>query len=982
MKFSKVDQKVNFPSLEKKILKTWEEEKVLEKYLGKNRNSSKKFRFLDGPITANNPMGVHHAWGRTLKDLWQRFYNMRGYKQRFQNGFDEQGLWVEVEVEKEIGIKTKKDIENLVENNSFESIAKFVNLCKERVKKYSRIQTQQSQRLGYFMNWDNSYHTSSDQNNYSIWQYLKRINQKGWLYKGRDTVPWCPRCGTAISQHEILTEEYQEISHKAVFVKYKLLGNLKGIKGEVFLLVWTTTPWTLPSNVAIAVNPELDYQIIDWESEIIDLISNSPQGEESQRGIFVVARNRTKFIFKDLEKDEILKTIKGSELMDLQYQGVFDELPALKGVKHKVVASKDLVTEEEGTGLVHIAPGAGEEDFDLAQEEKLPVIASIDESANYIQGFGDLTGKNAKDSPDLVIEKLKEKGTLFKIEDYPHRYPICWRCKTELVWRVVDEWYISMDRKDPAGGKTYRQMMKEVIKDINWIPKWGYDRELDWLNNMHDWLISKKRYWGLALPIWECKKCGNFEVVGSKEELKEKAVTGREEFEGNSPHRPWVDQVKIKCSRCGEETSRIPDVGNPWLDAGIVPFSTLKYFEDKDYWQEWFPVDFITESFPGQFKNWFYSLIAMSTVLAEAAPFNNLLGHGQVRDERGEEMHKSKGNSIEFNEAADEIGVDVMRWLYLRTKPEHNVNFGYHVADEIRRLFLLRFWNVYVFFTTYAILDKWSPKKGKFAPNNVLDKWILSRLNGNIKNITGALDGLSNRRFDATDAIGYAEVFVSDLSNWYVRRIRDRVGPTVKNGEDKDDAYQTLWQVLVTFSKVLAPMVPFVSEEVYKNLTGEESVHLANWPEYRKDLYNAKLEDQMNAAQKIVEEAHSQRKEKKIKVRQPLASLTYNGPDKLSEEVCRVIADEVNVKRIEFSKKSSSIKVNLDVSLTDDLVEEGNARDLVRNIQDLRKNEGLALDDKITVLAPSWPKDFEEVIKQETLAENIVESETLKIRKN
>jgi len=976
MRFSKVDQKVNFPELERKILKEWDKKKILECYLKKNIDNAQKFRFLDGPITANNPMGVHHAWGRTLKDLWQRFYNMRGYKQRFQNGFDEQGLWVEVEVEKDIGVKTKKDIENLVKGNVFESIAKFVNLCKERVKKYSKIQTQQSLRLGYFMDWDNSYHTSSDQNNYSIWQYLKLINNKGWLYKGKDTVPWCPRCGTAISQHEILTEEYQEITHKAIYVKYPLIG-----KKNEFLLVWTTTPWTLPGNSAIAVNPDLEYQGLEVNGDLVWLAKDCWQ--------------RLKCILQSADlSGRILKSkvvhLYGREMIGWQYEGPFDNLDRVKKERerdnfHKIVPSDELVNAEEGTGLVHIAPGAGEEDYKLGKEQNIPTIELIDEGAFYIDGLGEFSGKNAKKHPEVILDYLErhEKGKFFQaVENYIHRYPVCWRCKTELVWRVVEEWYISMDKSDLETGETYRQMMKRVIKDVNWIPKWGYDRELDWLDNMHDWLISKKRYWGLALPIWECKKCGAFCVIGSKEELEEKACEGWEKFEGNSPHRPWVDQVKIKCEKCSEKISRITDVGSPWLDAGIVPFSTLNYFEDKNYWKEWFPVDFITESFPGQFKNWFYSLIAMSTALEKTVPFRNLLGYGQVRDEKGEEMHKSKGNSIEFNEAADQIGVDVMRWLYLRSKPEHNVNFGYHVADEIRRLFLLRLWNVYVFFTNYALIDEWKPEKNKFTPENVLDRWILSRLNGNIKNITNALDGLSNRKFDAADAIGYAEIFIFDLSNWYVRRIRDRVGPTVEDGKDKDDAYQTLWQVLVTFSKLLAPMTPFISEEIYINLTGEESVHLTNWPEFRETLYNPKLEQQMEIAQEIVEEAHAQRKAKQLKVRQPLRLLTYEGLEKLPDEISKLIGDEVNIKKVIFSKVTPAIKVTLDINLNENLIEEGQARDLVRQVQELRKNEKLALNDKITVFSPSWPKKFEKVIKKETLASSIIKSESLKIKKN
>src|SRR3990172_3618975 len=449
-----VKQNINFPELEREILNRWQEKGIVRKYLEKNKNSKEKFSFLDGPITANNPMGVHHAWGRTYKDLWQRFWNMRGYKQRFQNGFDEQGLWVEVEVEKELRFKNKKDIEKF-------GIDKFVVLCKERVKKFSAIQTEQSKRLGYFMDWDNSYHTSSEENNYAIWKFLKVCHQKGYLYKGRDSVPWCPRCGTAISQHEILTEEYQEITHKAVYVKYRVKSQLsnipprarlaKGGNGQLFLLVWTTTPWTLPSNVAIAVNPELKYGFwkINGESLIIESTIAKSLGFNQRPP----------------------KLLKGKELVGLTYEGVFDELPALKGVKHKIVADKDLVTAEEGTGLVHIAPGAGEEDFDLAKKENLPVIESIDEGANYIDGFGELTGQNAKDNPDLVIEKLQEKKALFKIENYQHRYTTCWRCKTELVWRVVNEWYIAMDRKSKderlktKDEMTLRQQMVDVAKE-------------------------------------------------------------------------------------------------------------------------------------------------------------------------------------------------------------------------------------------------------------------------------------------------------------------------------------------------------------------------------------------------------------------------------------------------------------------------------------------------------------------------------------
>ena len=961
LKFQPADPKHDFIAMEKRLLDYWYSEGIVKKYLTKNKNSKKKFSFLDGPITANGPMGVHHAWGRTYKDLWQRFYNMRGFKQRFQNGFDEQGLWVEVGVERELGIKSKKEIEHLVNGDIFASVAKFVDLCKERVKKYSTVQTEQSKRLGYFMDWGNSYHTSSDENNYAIWNFLKVCHQKGYLYEGRDSVPWCPRCGTAVSQHEILTEEYKEITRKAVYIKYQIA---KSKKQKEFLLVWTTTPWTLPSNVAIAVNPELDYSQVLVENELFWLASSLKS--------------------KLLPRAKEVKRVKGRTLLGIEYFGIFEGFKAVAGVKHKVVGSVDLVTAEEGTGLVHIAPGAGEEDFDLAQKESLPVIASIDESANYIGGFGQLTGKNAKKDPALVIDKLVESGVLFKTEDYTHRYPVCWRCKTELVWRVVDEWYIAMDRipQDAPRGKlnTLREQMIEVAKKVRWIPEFGLERELDWLKNMQDWLISKKRYWGLALPIWECSSCGYFDVIGSRDELKEKAVAGWEKFAGHTPHRPWIDEVKLRCFQCQSVVARISDVGSPWLDAGIVPFSTMP--------KDWFPAEFITESFPGQFKNWFYSLIAMSTVLAQTNPFKTVLGFATLLDEKGEEMHKSKGNAIEFNEAADKIGVDIIRWMYLSQNPVNNLLFGYHKADDIRRRFYLIFWNVYVFFVTYANLDHWQPKpilnlklvaNANFASQkkilNVLDRWILSRFAGLVGTVTGSLSN-----YNAHLSCAAIEDFVvADLSTWYLRRSRERVGPTVTESDGKDSFYTTLYIILLNLCKLVAPFIPFIAEEIFINLTGYKSVHLSNYPRPGTFKINKQLEEQMEKAREVVTAAHAVRKSNRIKVRQPLTSLTYGSEKRLDFEIEQIIAKEINVKKV-VCKPDQKELVVLDIRITSLLKEEGEVRELVRKIQELRKQAGCNLDQKITIVAPKWPKKFEKFILRQTLAEKIENGKLLKIK--
>ena len=975
--FDQVDYGINFPESESKLLDSWHKKGLVKKYLRKNNNSKKIFSFIDGPITANNPMGVHHAWGRTYKDLWQRFNNMRGYKQRFQNGFDCQGLWVEVEVEKDLGLKNKKEIENLIHGDRTASIAKFVDLCRERVFKYANIQTEQSKRLGYFMDWDNSYYTLSDDNNYMIWHFLKKCHEKGLIYKGRDSVPWCPRCGTAISQHEMLTEDYKEAVHESVFFALPVLNK------DFSILVWTTTPWTIPANVAVAVHPDWVYKVwqdnSDGRKYLILSAGNWPEESKPlERTFSLLSESKgVKADFKEVE------SFTGSKLVEsnLHYSGPFDNLPVVQNAKrenentfHSIIPAKDLVTAEEGTGIVHIAPGAGTEDFALGKEFKLPVIAPIDEEANYFEGFDFLSDKNAKKHPELVIDYLKQEKKEYFVatHQYKHRYPACWRCKTELVWRVVDEWYIAID--------PVRSDMKKVTKKIKWIPEFGLKRELDWLNNMHDWLISKKRYWGLALPIWECNKCGKFELIGSYEELKSRSVEGWNKFEGHTPHKPWIDEVKIKCATCGEISERIPDVGNPWLDAGIVPFSTITkgnfgkplYWSDFKEWEKWFPADFVTESFPGQFKNWFYSLIAMSTVLENRLPFKTVLGFATLLAEDSRPMHKSWGNAIEFNEGAEKIGVDVMRWMYVRQNPSENLLFGYKVADETRRKFHLKLWNVYNYFVTYANLDGWVPS-GKLShirvgkTKNLLDKWILIRLSQVVEKVTHYLDN-----YDAYKASGEIEEFIDDLSNWYVRRSRDRTGFATISISDRDDFYKTSYYVLVTISKLLAPFTPFISEFIYTNLTKEESVHLTNWSTDKIQV-DENLLTEMVKVRELVERIHSERKKLGIPVRQPLATVLISSDyRKLASDLEKILLDEVNVKKVSWIK-SGTLKIKLDTKITPELAEEANLRKLVRQVQEERKKQKMSISQKINLQNTWFPQDgiLLEKLKKATLAVEI-----------
>ncbi len=1059
--FAPVARNLDLPALEHELLDMWQERGSFAKLRAQNAGKE-RWSFLDGPITANNPMGVHHAWGRTYKDVFQRFHAMLGQDQRYQNGFDCQGLWVEVNVERELGFTSKRDIETY-------GIARFITLCKQRVLTYSALQTEQSIRLGMWMDWNDpaelrrlhdllgenpsqqvtvqgpdgpvtdsvemvvgrlglpelggSYFTFSNENNYLIWHFLAECNKRGWLYKGHDSMPWCTRCGTGISQME-MNEGYQDREDPGLTVRLPLVDR----PGE-WLLVWTSTPWTLAANVAAAVGPKLTYVKVR-------------QGEDEYWLGKGTLKTALRGDFKVLEEKP------GADLVGWRYRGPFDELAYVQsafaagrgddggtGYEHRVVPW-DEVSEEEGTGIVHIAPGAGAEDYHLGKDLRLPVIAPLDEAGHYLDGFGWLTGLDAHAVAERVVEDLQSKSVFYHLEPYSHRYPHCWRCGTPLLFRVVDEWYISMgevydkpraevtaDEKD----RSLRYQIMDVVDSIKWLPGFGYERELDWLRTMADWMISKKRYWGLSLPIWECTSCGHFDVIGSREELAERAVAGWSEFEGHTPHRPYVDAVKIACSSCGAETARIPDVGNPWLDAGIVPFSTMHYRSEPEYWAKWFPADFITESFPGQFRNWFYSLLAMSTVLRREPPFKTILGYATLFAEDGRAMHKSFGNSIEFNEAADRMGVDVMRWMYAKQKPEDNILFGYHTADEARRE-LLVLWNVYVFFVTYARLARWAPDSaaGVAGAGTVLDRWILSRSAGLARDVQTKLAD-----FDAAGATRLISTYIDDLSTWYLRRSRSRMRVTA-GAADRAQAFATLHAALVAAARVVAPILPFVSEAMYQNLvvatapTSPDSVHLTPWAATELSARSDEsLEASMATLRRAVELTRTLRGQAELRLRQPLRQMWLAipggrlAPNDAQDEadLLELLADETNVKKVVLIGDESDLVerrvkpllprigkrlgtqipgvmaaaraneveylasggvrlagvelapddveilatprpgtavahdeglvVVIDTEIDDTLRAEGDARELARAVQDLRKQTGLELDDAI-----------------------------------
>ena len=917
MSINKENPKIDFVKNEHEILDYWAKESTFKKLVSKNQKGP-KWSFLDGPITANNPMGVHHAWGRTLKDLYQRYKSMNGFQQRYQNGFDCQGLWVEIEVEKELGIKSKKEVEEL-------GIEKFVNLCKERVEKFSEIQKNQSIRLGYWMDWENSYYTMSEENNYAIWAFLKKLFEDDKIYRGTDVVPWSGRSGTSYSQMEII-EGRKLTVHKGVFVKFAI-----NERSNEHILIWTTTPWTLSSNIAVAVNRKINYAKVQIQDGTIFYVAetnlkyqrlNKEFSEKKNWAEGVPKLKTLDQIFKERGGYEVLEVLKGEDLVGLTYKGPFDHLEPQNTVGgfpihdtsnlkkqsavdcHIVIdggkdsEGNDMVVEGEGTGFVHMAGGCGAIDNKICKKEGFVEISPIDNQANFIDGFDFMSGLSVTD-PDTaqkIIDDLKDRNLLLYVEDYPHIYPHCWRSGDELVFKQVDEWYINMD---------WREKIKAVVDDINWIPAWGRDREHDWLDNMGDWMISKKRFWGLALPIWTFED-GSFHVVGSKEELKELAVEGWEKFEGNSPHRPWVDYVKIKHPKTGLVGKRIKDVGNPWLDAGIVPFSTMKYFDDKSYWEEWFPADFITECFPGQFRNWFYSLLAMSSFLEGKSPFKTLLGHALVKDESGAEMHKSAGNAIWFDDAAEKMGVDVMRWMYSKQNVENNLLFGYDKADEVRKK-LISLWNVYSFFCTYANLDDFKPHSHDISDKDLslLDRWIISKshqLTADAK--------LSYENFEVDKLLKNVESFLDDLSNWYIRRNRRRFWKS-ENDADKFVAYQTLYEVLLDLIKILSPIIPFVAERMYLNITKDDdnennnSIHLSSFPQSDHSKIDNALIEKVDSLKRVIESGRAVRKKANIKVRQPLNSLKVYTANKqvksFIQKQADIVIDELNIKEVVFS---------------------------------------------------------------------------------
>ncbi len=987
------------PALEEEILAWWAEARIFERLREQNAGRP-TFSFMDGPITANNPAGVHHGHGRTLKDVFQRYKALRGFDQRYQNGFDSQGLWVEVEVEKSLGLGSKREIEEY-------GLAKFARACRDRVAHYSEVMTQQSIRLGQWMDWDNDYYTFSDTNIEYIWRFLKVVHEKGWLYKGHRSTQWCPRCGTSLSQHEQAGEEnYVEMEHPSLYVRFPLVER----KGEA-LVVWTTTPWTLPANVAAAVRPDAEYGL-------------------THDGHWVaVAR------YPD---DEFVETKRGEELVGWRYAGPFDDIEAQQDVAHRVIPW-DEVSLDEGTGIVHIAPGAGAEDFELSRIHDLPVLAPIDEAGRMLPAYAPFAGLSTTELAQPVIDSLEQRGLLVEAGTIVHRYPICWRCKTPLVFRVVDDWFIS--------AQEIRQPMLDANATVEWTPPQYKKRMDDWLRNMGDWNISRKRYFGLPLPFYPCE-CGHLNVIGSKAELEERAISGLDQLE--ELHRPWIDAVRIACEQCDAVLERIPEVGDAWLDAGIVHFSTLGWqsetyvpegnatgsarglttadLPDHAYWEKWFPADWISEM-REQIRLWFYSQSFMAVALVGRSPYKQVLTYEKVYDEHGHPMHKSAGNAIELDDALERMGADVMRWLYCAQTPSEPLRFGYGVADDVKRRFLT-FWNSVSFFVDYANIAGFTPSWPLQEPDAAtpLDRWLLERTNAFVRECETAYEA-----FDTVTVMRAYEAYTDDLSNWYIRRSRRRFW------DEEHAAFAALWYALVQTLRVLSPIMPFVTDHLWRNLVhgGPESVHLAGWPEVGEP--DRALLDEIAEVRAVVELGRRARDAQNIRLRQPLRRLFVSGARYAQTHVDE-LRDELRVKDVElldsapmqvtykpnlrtlgprlgkdlpavrealargdFEELSpgsvraaghelsgddllveraeapgwthdGTLSVGIDLTLDDELLLEGRVFDLIHQVNSMRKSAGLELTDRIVLTLPRDLEDllsYEQRIKDEVLAVEI-----------
>ncbi|MBO6179872.1 MAG: isoleucine--tRNA ligase, partial [Selenomonadaceae bacterium] len=858
--YNKVETSLNFAEREKDIVKFWKDNDIAKKAV-ENRSENDVFTFYDGPPTANGKPHIGHVLTRVIKDMLPRYQSMKGKRVLRKAGWDTHGLPVELEVEKAVGINGKEEIESY-------GIEPFIKKCRESVWKYKGMWEEFSDVVGFWADMDNPYITYENDFIESEWWALKEIYNKGLLYQGHKVVPYCPRCGTPLSSHEV-AQGYKDVKERSALVKFKAKGE------DAYFLAWTTTPWTLPSNLGLCVNPEVDYVKI----EVGDTV-------------YYLAEALVESVFEGVEGErKVLERMKGKDLEYRDYEPLYPYAEGKLNKRAFFVICDDYVTTTDGTGIVHTAPAFGEDDNRVCKKYDMPFVQFVNAKGEMTEDT-DWAGVFVKDADPLILKDLKEKGKLFRAPVFEHSYPHCWRCDTPLIYYARETWFIKMTE--------VRENLIANNKKVNWIPKSiGEGRFGDWLEHVQDWGISRNRYWGTPLNIWKCS-CGHEHAVGSIAELKEFA---KNKFDTIELHRPYVDDVVLTCEKCGGEMRRVPEVIDCWFDSGAMPFAQWHYpFENKEIFEKHFPADFISEAVD-QTRGWFYSLIAISTLLFNDAPYKNVIVLGHVQDEHGQKMSKSKGNAVDPMEALIHYGADPIRWyFYENSAPWLPNRFHGKAVEEGQRKFLGTLWNTYAFFVLYANIDNFDATKYSLDKNKltVMDKWCLSRLNSTVKIVD---DALAN--YKVTEAAKALQSFVEELSNWYVRRSRARFWAKGME-DDKIAAYMTLYTALVTIAKTAAPMVPFITESIYRNLvcsvdkSAPISVHLTDFPTVDESLIDAALEENMDLLLKMVVLGRAARNEANIKNRQPVANFFVKADKTLDKFFLDIAAEELNVKNVTF----------------------------------------------------------------------------------
>ena len=1021
--FKSISPKLNVTSMEENVLKFWKQHEIFKKTV-EQRVGGPEYVFYEGPPTANGKPGVHHVLARAFKDMFPRYKIMRGFHVSRRGGWDTHGLPVEIEVEKQLGFNNKQQIEEY-------GIDKFNELCRKSVFTYIQDWEKLTDRIAFWVDLEDAYVTYTNDYIESVWWILKNFWDKDLLFKGYKVVPFCPRCGTPLSDHEVhYPDAIQDTDDPSVFVRLPLVD-----KPDTSLLIWTTTPWTLPGNVSVAAHPDVEYVTVEHELD------------DGVKEKLILAKSLVEKVFREKEV-RILETFKGKKLKGVRYQPLFTFLPPNKPAHYVTLA--EYVTTEDGTGLVHIAPAFGAEDMDVAKEYDLPVLMTVQPDGRFVSEVTPWRGQYIKDADPLIIQDLDARGLLFRAELYTHAYPFCWRCKTPLMYYARESWYIRTS--------AHRDRLVALNNTINWVPEHTREGRFgNWLANNIDWALSRERYWGTPLPVWECESCNHRECVGSVAELSEKAGRDLSELD---LHRPYVDAVHWACPECGGQMTRVKDLIDVWFDSGSMPVAQWHYpFENKDKFESQFPADYICEGVD-QTRGWFYSLHAISSLLFNEVSFKNVLSLGLILDGEGQKMSKSKGNIIAPWDVLSVHGGDAFRWyLYTATPPGQERRFSTDLVGEVIRSFTLTLWNVYSFFVTYANLDKPTVTTRPIATSD-LDRWLLSELNVLVRDVTEAYEN-----YDVTNATRPIEAFVEKLSTWYLRRSRRRFWKS-ESDSDKQAAYSTLYTALVTVSKLLAPAMPFLADELYQNLvrsvdtTAPESVHLAKWPEVLPEMIDESLNSDMALVMKFVSLGHSARQKANRKVRQPLAEVAFSvgnvNERRAVEKYADLFMDELNVKHVrlldaateavshtvkplpkqlgqkygnkfpplqkailamnpedvaktlmsgqplkvtldgtEYSILSEEVEVKarakegfavaeegpyvaaLVTELTPELVQEGLAREFVRRVQDLRKSAELDVADRIELFVEATAslraavEAHKDYITTETLAANL-----------